>query len=296
MIWFRRNTLSRFNADRILALVLGAAAFVVAAVVLVLVVFVAMEAEPALVDLGVARFFTDSWWRPTAGTGAGFGTSALLVGSLLVTVGAMAIAGPLGLLSALFVAFYAPAGWVARTCRRLLELLNGVPSVVFGFWGLVALVPWINRWRPPGQSLLAGALVLSVMILPTVALTADAALRRVPADHLRAAASLGLGRWATVRNIALPVAGRAIVAGLALGAARAVGETMAVVMVCGNIVQVPGGPLDPVRTVTANIALEMGYATATHRSALFVTGLLLIALIAGAILSVEWMRGKERHV
>jgi phosphate transport system permease protein len=194
-------------------------------------------------------------------------------------MGAVVIAGPVGVCSALFSQFYAPV-WLRSCFRRIVALLNGIPSVVFGFWGLVVLVPLINQIQTPGQSLIAGILVLSLMVLPTIVLTADAALQSVPPRYLDAAAATGLGRSAVILNIALPSARDGILAGLVLAAARAIGETMAVVMVCGNIVQVPDSIFSPVRTITANIALEMGYAQAEHRSAMFVTGLALLMLVA----------------
>ena len=251
--------------------------------VVLIVVFVVHGAMPALLDVGPARFLTDRDWRPVSE--GRFGVMPLLVGSLLVTGLAMAIAAPIGVLTAIFTRHYAPPP-AAAALHRITELLNGVPSVLFGLWGLVELTPIIHRMEPPGQSLLAGAVVLALMILPTVILTAAAALAAVPREHLVAAAALGVGRFTTIRRIALPTARPAIAAGLLLGAARAIGETMAVLMVCGNIVQVPGSVFEPIRTVTANIALEMGYATADHRSALFVTGLLLMMLV-GALLLVR---------
>jgi phosphate transport system permease protein len=263
------------DRDRWLEWLLRAAASVSGSVVLLIVLFVLWQALPALHDIGLRRFATDVDWRPTSDTQPQFGMLPMLAGSGLVTLGAVLLATPLAVFSAVLAEFYAP--WsVAWLLRRLLELLNGVPSVVFGFWGLVVVVPLINTWQPPGQSLLAGVLVLSLMLIPTVALSAAAALRDETGDLARSAAALGFGRGAVVWSLAVPQARRGIAGGILLGAARAVGETMAVVIVCGNIVQVPASVFDPVRTITANIAMEMSYATAGHRSVLFATGLLLI--------------------
>lgn len=255
----------------------------------VIAAFVATEAFPAIKELGIVRFFMDEAWRPTSSDASGFLISPMLVGSLLVTAGAVLVAVPLGILSALFSQYYAPA-WLAAAYRRIIELLGGIPSVVFGFWGLVVLVPVINWFEPPGQSLLAGILVLSLMVLPTVALTAESALRGIPRQYLDAAVATGLGRGARIVHVALPAARKGILAGVVLAASRAIGETMAVVMVCGNVVQIPDSLFTPVRTVTANIALEMGYAQATHRSALFVTGLALLILVAAMLLLVDVIR------
>lgn len=286
--------MSRRNTDRILNGGFSIAAVLASSIVVLILLFVVRESLPALSTLGVGRFLNDPVWRPTAGQDASYGVGAMLAGSLLVTAGAVAVAGIPGVLSALFIRFYAPRS-VAAVYRRIVELLAGIPSVVFGFWGLVVLVPVINRVAPPGQSLLAGILVLSLMILPTVVVTADAALCSVPRSYSQAAAALGMGRWALIRNITLPVARRGIASGFLLAAARAIGETMAVVMVCGNIIQVPDSPFAPVRTVTANIAMEMGEAQAEHRSALFVTGLMLMLLVIGFLVAAGTSRRSDVH-
>ncbi len=273
------------DPDRRLELALRAAASVSGCVVLLIVLFVLWQALPALRDIGLPRFVADADWRPTSDTQPQFGMLPMLAGSGLVTLGAVLLATPLAVFSAVLVEFYVPRS-VAWLLRRLLELLNGVPSVVFGFWGLVVVVPLINAWQPPGQSLLAGVLVLSLMLIPTIALSAAVALRDDAGDLARSAAALGLDRGAVVWSLAVPRASRGIGGGVLLGAARAVGETMAVVIVCGNIVQVPASLFDPVRTITANIAMEMSYATAGHRSVLFATGLLLI-LVTGFLVAAS---------
>lgn len=217
----------------------------------------------------------------------------MLAGTLLVAGGALLLAVPLGVLSAVFARHYAPAP-LGGLYRRILALMAGIPSVVYGFWGLVVVVPLIVRLQPPGSSLLAGILVLSLMLLPMIALTTHAALAEVPSIHLRTAAALGLSRWGTVRSVLLPAARTGIVTGVILAVGRAVGETMAVLMVTGNVVQVPNSLFDPVRVLTANIALEMAYALDDHRAALFVTGLLLLAMVALLVAAAEWLdRGEQ---
>ncbi len=206
----------------------------------------------------------------------------MLWGTLAAAGIAVALATPLALLSAVFCRFYAPPT-IARFYRRMIQLLAGIPSVVYGLWGLTALVPLIQHFRPPGTSLLAGAAVLTLMILPTIALLADAALANVPGDHLRAAAAAGLSRPGTIRGVVFPAARAGIFTGILLGTGRAIGETMAVLMVCGNIVQTPTSLFDPIRTLTANIALEMAYAMGDHRSALFVSGLALMAIVIALV-------------
>ncbi|MEO1237268.1 MAG: phosphate ABC transporter permease subunit PstC [Planctomycetota bacterium] len=252
-------------------------------VVLLIGGFLVWEAWPAFGEIGFAGFVRDASWHPSEGR---FNVVPMVMASLLAMGGALLLAGPLGLLVAVFCGWYAPRP-VAVVTRRVLELLAGVPSVVYGFWGLVTLVPLLGRWRPPGASLLAGTLILAVMVLPTVALLSEAALRQVPGAQVRGAAALGLRRWAVLWRVVIPGARGGIATASLLAAGRAIGETMAVLMVCGNVVQLPGfdsgGPFAPVRTLTANIALEMGYAFGAHRSALFVTGLMLLAVVVGLV-------------
>lgn len=280
--------MSRLRSDRALLWTLHSVAIVAGGIVVLIAVFVGIESMPALRTVGIGRFFADPLWHPAGGADAGrFNLTPMLIGTLAATAGAMLLATPLGIASALFCRFYAPRH-VGTAYRRLIELLAGIPSVVYGFWGLVVLAPIIRQWQPPGQSLLAGVLILTVMILPTVALLSESSLRTVPRAYLQGAAALGLSRWATVRGVALPAARSGIFTAILLATGRAIGETMAVLMVAGNVVQVPRTVFDPVRTLTANIALELGYAMDHHRSALFVTGLLLMAMVTVLVILAEW--------
>jgi len=248
-----------------------------------IVAYLLLESLPALHAVGPLRFLTDPSWNPVHGA---YNVVPMVVGTLVVTVGAVLLAAPLAVASAVFGRFYV-RGALSTLQRRVLETLAGVPSVVYGLWGLMVLVPALARIGPPGQSVLAGVLVLALMILPTIALVSDTALGAVPEIHLRGAAAAGLSRWAIVRSIALPTARSGILTGILLGTGRALGETMAVVMVTGNVAQIPDGVLAPVRTLTANIALEMAYATDAHRSALFVSGLVLALLTIGLVAIVD---------
>jgi phosphate transport system permease protein len=261
--------------DDALGWALRATAAVAGAIVVLIVLFLVVEALPVLQAVGVGRFVTDASWHPTSGR---YNLAPMLAGTLLAMAGSVAIATPLGILSAIFRHYYAPPA-LAAAYRRLIELLAGIPSVVYGFWGLVVLVPLLGRIHPPGPSLLAAVLILSVMIFPTVALMADASLGGVPPQYVRGAAALGLSRWGTVRSVVLPAARSGLLTGTILAGGRAIGETMAVLMVSGNVVQLPDSAFDPVRTLTANIALEMAYAMGNHRSALFVSGLLLMLVV-----------------
>lgn len=268
-----------FHRDTLLVWLLHGCAALAGAIVLFIVAFLVMESAPAFRHVGLARFITDKSWHPSAEAAQGqFNLVPMLVGTLLATTGAVLLATPLGIGSALFCHFYAPS-FLAQPYRRMIELLAGIPSVVYGLWGLVVLVPLIAAWHPPGPSLLAGILILATMILPTIALVADASIGNVPRAYLRGAAALGLSRWGTIRGVVLPAARSGLVTGGILGVGRAIGETMALLMVCGNVVKTPRSLFEPIRTLTANIALEMAYALDDHRSALFVSGLLLMVMI-----------------
>lgn len=286
--------MSRSRNDLLLTWSLRGVSASAGAVSLLVIAFLVIESAPALRSVGLARFFSDASWHPagdySGGASGTFNLTPMLVGTLAATAGAVLLATPLGILSALFCRFYAPLA-VATSYRRLLELLAGIPSVVFGFWGLVVLAPLIRRWHPPGQSLLAGVLILALMILPTVALLAESSFKAVPGSYLRASAALGLSRWATIRGVVLPTARGGLITAVLLATGRAIGETMAVLMVAGNVVRTPTSLFDPVRTLTANIALELGYALDTHRSALFVSGLLLMAMVVVLIGLTEWIGG-----
>ncbi len=286
-----RNTSLSRSIDRLTQGVLGLLALVSGGMVLMIVWYLLANAWPAISEGRLVHFFTDRLWQPGSQRDPQFGVVTMLAGSFLVTLLAVALALPLGVAGAIFHRFYAPPA-LERWNRRVLELLIGVPSVVFGFWGLLVVVPLIVRFAPDssGQSLLAGGIVLALMILPIITLTSQAALQAVPAAQLQAAAGLGLGRARTIWSIALPAAKGGIGAGILLSLARAIGETMAVVLVCGNIPQIPKSLLDGIRPVTSTIALEMGYATASHKALLFCAGLLLVLFTAVLVGGLSFRR------
>jgi len=253
------------------------ASWTTVAVLLLIIVFVVIKSLPFFVGEGWLRIFADNGWFPTSGS---FNMMPMLFASLVIAITTAFIAGPLGVLLSVFLNFYAPPT-LARGFRAIIDLLAGLPSVVYGFWGLLVLVPLINTWIPPGASVLAAILVLSLMVLPLVVLLVDQAIARVPESWRQAALALSIQRWSYIYKIVLPAVRPAIVSGVLLQVGRALGETMAVLMVCGNIVQYPHNPFEPARTLTANIALEMGYASGSHANALFVSALvLLLATVA----------------
>ncbi|BDM77481.1 phosphate transport system permease protein [Acaryochloris marina MBIC10699] len=255
------------------------------AILLLVLGFLIWETLPILNSISLEQFWRDPGWHPSE---QAYNLTPMVMGTLGVTVGAVLVATPLGFLSAVFCQYYAPAG-IAQLYRRLIELLAGIPSVVYGLWGLVVLVPLIAKVQPPGSSLLAGILILALMILPTIALVTDASLASLPPSYWRGSAALGLGTWATVQGVCLPAIRSGILTAIMLATARALGETMAVLMVCGNVVQVPDSIFAPVRTLTANIALEMAYALDLHRSALFASGLVLMLVVTGLVVVTDPM-------
>lgn len=279
----KSKILSHSRSDQLLIWTLRGCAVVAGALVVLIVVFLGLEALPVVQHVGLLRFFTDASWNPAEGL---YNLTPMLWGTLLAMAGSVLVATPLGILSAVFCHYYAPPA-IAGLYRRLIELLAGIPSVVYGFWGLVVLVPLIGRIQAPGTSLLAGIAILTIMILPTIALMADASLAKVPPEYLRGAAALGFSRWGTIWGVVFPAAKSGLFTGVILETGRAIGETMAILMVCGNVVQMPKSLFDPMRTLTANIALEMAYATGDHRSALFVSGLVLMALIMALVVAAE---------
>jgi phosphate transport system permease protein len=257
----------------------------------VVVLVVLASAAPALYEIGPWRFVTDPSWHPAHG---GFNLLPMIAGTFLVAGGALLLGTVFGILSAIFCCFYAPPA-IAVVYGRTVELLAGVPSVLLGFWGLTVLVPLIAAWRPPGASLTAAVAILALMVLPTISLVAGASLRAVPPSLLVGAQALAFSKWSTIVKVAIPAARRGLVSSVVLGAGRALGETMAVLMVAGNIVQVPDSIFAPVRTLAANIALEIPYAEGLHRSSLFVSGLFLTAIVIVMLCLAEWLGSETSH-
>ena len=220
----------------------------------------------------------------------------MIVGSLYVTAGAIIVGVPTGLLTAVFLSRFA-RGRVGAFLRSGVELLAGIPSVVYGFFGLVIIVPFVRLLGPgTGLSVLAASLILGIMILPTIITVAQSALDAVPARYYEGALALGVDHEHAVFKVVVPAAASGIMAAIVLGLGRAIGETMAVVMVAGNMPIIPDSLLSGVRTMTANIVLEMGYAADLHREALIATGVVLFVfvLLTTMLLSVIRKRGEAR--
>ena len=251
----------------------------VVVVALALITFFILQSGLALiVRVGLVDFLGGTVWAPTASE-AQFGIFPMIVGSIWLTFGALLIGVPLGLAVAVFQVELAPP-WLASLLRPTIQLLAGIPSVIYGFIGLTLLAPLVrNTLGGPGLSVLTGAIVLGVMILPSVIAVSEDALRAVPAPIRDGATALGATHWQMIRGVLIPTARSGIVAGVVLGMGRALGETMAVIMMIGNALTMPRSPLDSATTLTSNIALELAYASGAHREALFATGVVLFCLI-----------------
>ncbi len=252
-----------------------AAAISVAAVV-VICVFIFGNGVPAIAEIGVFDFLFGTTWRPSNEI---FGIGTMIVGSLYVMAGALVIGVPLGILCAIFLANFG-SNRVAKVAKAGVQLLAGIPSVVYGFFGLVVLVPFIRaNLGGTGQSVLCASIVLGIMILPTIITLSESALKAAPQTYYEGALALGADHERSVMRVVLPAAVSGIMASIILAIGRAIGETMAVIMVAGNQVQLPGAITEGVRTMTANIVLEMGYAADLHRGALIGTACVLFVFI-----------------
>lgn len=239
-------------------------------------IFIFKEGIPLIFKVGLKNFILSAKWEPTAGH---FGILAMILGSLWITFGALAIGVPLGLGCAIFLSEFVPHRIMA-ILKPTIELLAGIPSVVYGFMGVIVLVPFIREHLGgPGLSILAGSIMLGIMILPTIISISVDSLQAVPRSYREGSLALGATKWQTISMVVLKAARSGILASIILGMGRAIGETMAVIMVSGNAVKIPRSILEPARALTTNIALEMGFATGDHRAALFATGVVLFIII-----------------
>jgi phosphate transport system permease protein len=238
--------------------------------------FIVKESIPAFQEVGVSGIVLGQNWLPPAL----YGVATMIVASVVSTLGAVAVGVPIGVLTAIFIAEVAPKS-LANIIRPAVELLAGIPSVVYGFFGLVIIVPLIQDIFnvPAGNTILAGIIVLGVMILPTVITVSETSIRAVPVSYKEGSYALGASKIYTIFKILLPAARSGIMTAVILGIGRALGETMAIIMVMGNAPAMPGSILDSARTLTANIAIEMSYASGTHASALYATGVVLLVFI-----------------
>ena len=244
-------------------------------------IFLFANGIPAMSKIGFGEFLTGELWKPKNDI---YGIFPMIIGSLYVTAGAIIIGVPIGILTAVFMAFYCPKA-IYKPLKMATELLAGIPSVVYGFFGLVVLVPWVREIGRTlhrggnGSSMITASILLGMMILPTIIGVSESAIRAVPDSYYEGSLGLGASHERSVFFAVLPAAKSGILAGIVLGIGRAIGETMAVVMVAGNQAIIPDGMFSGVRTLTSNIVLEMGYATDLHREALIATGVVLFVFI-----------------
>jgi phosphate ABC transporter permease protein PstC len=262
--------------EKLIRAMLLSAALVAIASLAVITGFIFKEGVPIMAKVGLGHFIFSNDWYPLEGE---FGILPMIAGSLAVTAGAMVIGVVFGLGCAVLLTEFSSRR-VIGIVKPSIELLAGIPSVVYGFIGVVILVPFIRDYLGgPGLSVLAASIVLGIMVLPTVTSISIDALQAVPRGYREGSIALGATEWQTTHRVVFKAARSGIVAAVILGMGRALGETMAVIMVAGNTIDVPHSALDPVRTLTSNIALEMGYAAGDHRRALFATGVVLFVII-----------------
>ncbi|MDI6704278.1 MAG: phosphate ABC transporter permease subunit PstC [bacterium] len=251
-------------------------AFSTIAILILIGVFILKEGLPVILKVGIKDFICGVNWSPIEEQ---FGIFPMIMGSIWITAGALLFSLPLSLACAIYLAEFSTPK-IGKILKPTIELLAGIPSVVYGFMGMVILFPLIRNYLGgPGPCILAASIILGIMILPTITSISIDSLQAVPYSYREGSLALGATRWQTVKMVVLPAARSGIIAGIILGVGRAVGETMAVIMIAGNAVIIPDSILDPVRTLTTNIALEMNFATGEHRQALFATGIVLFIVI-----------------
>ena len=245
-------------------------------------VFLFANGLPAMKEIGFLNFLTGTTWRPGNDI---YGILPMIVGSLYVTAGAIVVGVPIGLLTAIFMAFYCPKR-IYGILKPCTELLAGIPSIVYGFFGMVVIAPTVlsvakffGAGISSGATILSASILLGIMILPTIIGVSEAALRAVPNAYYEGAVAMGATHERAVFSVMLPAAKSGVLAGIVLGIGRAIGETMAVIMVAGNQPRLTASLLDGIRTMTANIVIEMGYASGLHREALIATGVVLFVFI-----------------
>ena len=275
--------------EEIMRLVFLLAACASIALVAMICVFLFGNGLPTIGKIGVTEFFLGETWRPNNDL---YGILPMILGSAYVTLGAIVVGVPIGILTAVFMARFCPDS-IYRFLKPAVELLAGIPSVVYGFFGLVVMVPFIrDNIGGTGSSMLTASLLLAMMILPTLISVAEAALRAVPNSYYEGALALGAWHVRSVFFTIVPAAKSGIMAAIILGLGRAVGETMAVIMVAGNQARMPQGLLEGVRTMTTNIVIEMGYAADMHRDALIATAVVLFIFILIINLTFSYLKGK----
>ncbi|HBN11067.1 MAG TPA: phosphate ABC transporter permease subunit PstC [Ruminococcus sp.] len=254
-------------------------------------VFLFANGIPAIHEIGFFNFIGGKVWKPTNDI---YGIFPMIIGSIYATAGAIIIGVPAGIFTAVFLSSFCPKK-LYRILKPLVDLLAGIPSVVYGFFGLMVIVPFIrNTFGGSGTSLLAASIILGIMILPTIISVSEASLRAVPRSYYEGSLALGATHERSVFRTILPAAKSGVLSGVILGIGRAVGETMAVIMVAGNQAVIPSSLIKGMRTLTANIVLEMGYAADLHRRALIATAVVLFVFILIINMSFSMVRRRMK--
>ena len=281
--------------ETLMKAVFGIAAGVSVLAVVLICVFLFANGLPAIGKIGVFDFLFGQTWKPGNNL---YGILPMILGSIYVTAGAIIIGVPIALLTSVFLAWFCPKK-IYGICKSGINLMAGVPSVVYGFFGLVLLVPAIKNLLGlrNGNTMLTASILLAIMILPTVVAVTEAALQSIPRSYYEGALALGATHTHSVFFTVVPAAKSGIIAGIVLGIGRAIGETMAVIMVAGNQARMPKGIMEGIRTLTSNIVLEMGYAADLHREALIATGVVLfvfIMIINLVVSALNWRSGNGK--
>ncbi len=259
--------------------------------VLLICLFLFANGIPAIQKIGVADFLFGTKWKPGNDL---YGIFPMILGSFYVTAGAVILGVPVGLMTAVFLSKFCPE-WLHKILKPVIDLLAGIPSVVYGFFGLMVIVPAVrNVFGGNGSSILTASILLGMMILPTIISVSESALNAVPQSFYEGSRALGATHERSVFKTMLPAAKSGIMAGIILGIGRAIGETMAVIMVAGNQARITDSILKGIRTLTANIVIEMGYATDLHREALIATGVVLFVFILLINLTFNLVKNRGR--
>lgn len=288
-----KSNKNKYRVERISRKIFLASALISVISLLLIIVFVFYKGLTPFVNKGYSfvDFILGQRWLPDSNQ---FGVLPMILTSILGTLGALIIGVPIGVLTAAFIAEIAPIR-IGKIISGAVALLAGIPSVLYGVFGLAIIVPWMQNTfnLPKGQSLLAVIIVLSIMMLPTIITVAETAIRGVPESYKEASLGLGASRIETTFNVVIPAAKSGILAAIVLGVGRAIGETMAIILVAGNSPLMPTSLFESVRPLTTNIALEMGYAFGTHQEMLFATGVILFIFILLLNLVLSKLSNKE---
>jgi len=285
----------KYKWERVVKPVLFLSALLSVFSIAAIAVYIFAEGFPAIHKIGLLQFIFGMKWNPS-GQEPSYGIFPMIYASVAGTLGAAFLAIPIGMFTAVFLAVIAPS-FLSNLIRPCVDLMVGIPSVIYGYFGLTVIVPYISEHLGgPGNSLLAVIILLTFMILPTIVKITEGSLQAVPREMLEGSYALGANQAETVFRIMIPAAKSGILASVVLGIGRAIGETMAVILVCGNAVQIPRSLLDMVRPMTANIALEISYADPFHEQVLFATGVILFFFIMMLNGATRFLAGKDRRV